>query len=205
MPHRIGVFIDWQNCYRCAQDAFGPGTNGNVNPLALADHLAGARGPGEPPGDLVHLHIHSGIPSQRRNPLTYAARRRQHAAWQRLDPCVQVFPRTLAYRQRSGVLIAQEKGIDVAVAIDLIRRTLVESSCDIAVLVSADTDLLPAVELIVEVRGAHAIEVATWKGPHWGPQPLALKGHPVRQHLLDERLYRAIEDPTDYARSLPRR
>jgi uncharacterized LabA/DUF88 family protein len=194
MATRVGVFIDWQNCYRSAQDAFGPGTNGNVNPLALARHLVQAGADRE----LVHLHIHSGVHSNQHNPRAFGARLRQHEAWRRLDPCVKVFPRTLAYRKRQGVVVPQEKGIDVAVAVDLTRRCLVERSCEIGVLVSADTDLLPALELIVEVNGGRAVEVATWSGAFFAPQSLSLQGHRIWQHLLDDRLYRAIEDQTDY-------
>jgi hypothetical protein len=42
-PVRVGVFIDWQNCYRTARDAFGfrgGGIDGNVKPLMLAKLLA---------------------------------------------------------------------------------------------------------------------------------------------------------------------
>ena len=51
----------------------------------------------------------------------------------------------------------REKGIDVQLAIDLARTSLFEDEHDIAVLVSADTDLLPALELIVKRRGPSAV------------------------------------------------
>jgi hypothetical protein len=198
---RVAVFIDWQNCFRSAQDAFGPGTNGNVNPLALARHLAADRAPGQPPGQLVHVDVHSGVPSQQHDSKSFAARMAQHAAWSGLDACLTVFPRSLAYRFRQGLVIPQEKGIDVAVAVGMVRRSLIDGSCDVTILVSADTDLLPALDLIAVSKGATSIEVAAWAGPFRAPQPLALQGHQIRQHRLDQNLYRAIEDTTDYTLS----
>lgn len=199
-PTRVAVVIDWQNSYKSAQDAFGPGTNGNVYPFALATRLANNRLPGQGPGDLVSVDIHTGIPSQQQNKASYAARRRQITVWERVHPCVNVHARTLAMRK--GNLV--EKGVDVAVTLSLLRRLFFDPDpCDVAVLVCADTDQLPTLELIVEKRGARSIEVATWDGPHYGPQPLALQGHQIRQHRLDYNLYRSIEDRTPYSQRRP--
>jgi hypothetical protein len=197
---RVAVVVDWQNSFRSAQDAFGPGTNGNVYPLALARRLAEDRLPGQGAGELVSLDIHTGIPSQRQDALSYAARRRQISVWQRVHPFVKVHARTLAIRK--GNLV--EKGVDVAVTLSLLRHLFFDADpCDVAVLVCADTDQLPTLELIVEKRGARSIEVATWDGPHRGPQPLALQGHQIRQHRLSYNLYRSIEDTTPYNQRRP--
>ena len=77
-----------------------------------------------------------------------------------------------------------------------------------ALVVSADTDLLPALELLVERAGEGCVEVASWTGPHWAPQPLSLAGRRVRQHELTENWYRRTADETDYniaASARPRR
>ena len=42
----------------------------------------------------------------------------------------------------------KEKGIDVWIAIDMIRKSIVEKECDICILISGDTDFVPAVKLI---------------------------------------------------------
>ena len=196
---RVGVYIDWQNCFRSAQDAFGPGTNGNVDPVRLAMRLAAARRPDQFPGRLVAVHLFSGVPSQRRDPHTYRARRRQHARWLQLSPLVRLHTRALAYRRLGdGTIRGHEKGIDVALAIAMVREAVFETACDVSVLVSADTDLVPALELIVERRGAGAVEVATWVGLGHAPGPLRLEGHRIHQHRLSHRVYRAIEDLTSY-------
>lgn len=195
---RVGVFFDWQNSLRCAREAFGPGSTGMVNPLLMGKLLAGRREDGQAKGKLEFVRIHAGMASQRRDPRTYAANRRQFQHWQNLSPQVHVINRTVSYS--SGQ--AHEKGIDVALAIDLVRCVLFESHCDIAVLCSCDTDLLPALELVAERRPG-AIEVAAWSGPNPSPAALSIKGSRIRQHLLDATFYRKVEDRTDY--NIPRR
>lgn len=164
-PVRVGVFVDWQNCYRTARDAFGfhgSGIDGTVYPLRLAKALAKARPRDDQLSELKSVRIYTGRASQEQDPATYAANRRQFQAWKASDPdCVEVIARTLDYKLGQP----REKGIDVQLAIDLVRLSLFEDAHDVAVLVSADTDLLPALELIVKRRGVGAIEVATWKGP----------------------------------------
>lgn len=192
---RVAVFIDWQNCYRSAREAFGfsgPGIPGNVRPLPLARYLVGRSAPG---ASLTRLRIYTGRASQRRDPRTYAANRRQFQAWSSSAPnTVEVIARTLDY----SLGRPREKGVDVALAIDLVRTTLFEDEHDVALLVSADTDLLPALELVVQRAGPSAIEVAAWAGPHWSPKPLSLAGSRIRQHILDRACYERFADATDY-------
>jgi hypothetical protein len=88
---RVAVFIDWQNCYRTARDAFGfrgPGIDGKVKPLMLARALAMARVPGQGKGELQSLRIDTGRASQHHDTKTYAANRRQFQAWVNADPNV---------------------------------------------------------------------------------------------------------------------
>ena len=42
----------------------------------------------------------------------------------------------------------KEKGIDVWIAIDMIKESIVDNKCDICILISGDTDFVPAVKLI---------------------------------------------------------
>jgi uncharacterized LabA/DUF88 family protein len=44
----------------------------------------------------------------------------------------------------------KEKGIDVWIAIDMVRKSLIEKDCDVAVIISGDADFVPALELIKE-------------------------------------------------------
>jgi hypothetical protein len=56
----------------------------------------------------------------------------------------------------------QEKGIDVALAVDMMHLAL-RHQYDALVLFSSDTDLLPALEAVVNLRLGH-VEVACWSG-----------------------------------------
>lgn len=55
----------------------------------------------------------------------------------------------------------QEKGIDVAIAVDLMHLAFTRQY-DALVLFSSDTDLLPALEVIADHRLVH-LEVACWR------------------------------------------
>jgi hypothetical protein len=69
------------------------------------------------------------------------------------------------------------------------RTSLFEDEHDVAVLFSADTDLVPALELIVGGADPKPIEVATWQGPYWSPKPLAVAGVVIRQIELTREFY----------------
>jgi uncharacterized LabA/DUF88 family protein len=46
----------------------------------------------------------------------------------------------------------KEKGIDIWIAIDMIRKSIIEKKCDACVLISGDSDFIPALELIKKRR-----------------------------------------------------
>jgi uncharacterized LabA/DUF88 family protein len=197
---RVAVFVDWQNCYRSARDAFGfaineaPSKEGTVKPALLCLALAKTRPEGIT-GELVKARIYTGRASQKQDAKTYAANRRQFDAWQRSDERIEVIARTLDYKLGRP----REKGIDVKLAIDLVRTTLFENEHDVAVVVSADTDLLPALELIAERAAPEAVEVATWSGGYWSPNPLQVAGRRIKQHRMSGEFYEKIADDRDYA------
>jgi len=51
-----------------------------------------------------------------------------------------------------GNVSKKEKGIDVKIAVDMIRKCLIESECDVCILVSGDADFIPA---ILTIRDAN--------------------------------------------------
>lgn len=57
----------------------------------------------------------------------------------------------------------KEKGIDVWVAVDMVKKSIVDNSCDVCILVSGDADFVPALELIK----SHGKEVLSAMVP-WG-------------------------------------
>jgi hypothetical protein len=197
---RVAVFIDWQNVYMTARQAFGLERTsvgrGNFSPYRLGLLLAAANGRGAA-GQLVRVEVHRGIPAQRRDPLGYAANRRQVAAWEAECPGL-VVPRLrpLRYRDASAERPV-EKGVDVALAVSAIEAMLT-GSCDIAVVFSHDTDLLPVPEAIARLVGPSHVEIASWASRSFRQrlQPKA----PVAHHRITRRIFEVIETPVNYAR-----
>ena len=97
---------------------------------------------------------------------------------------------------------AQEKGIDVALAVDFVVM-VANRACDVGILFSSDTDLVPALEAVLALRPQDppACQVAAWAAPGMRPRSLAVRGASIRRHLLSEADYRTVADPTDYTRA----
>ena len=92
-----------------------------------------------------------------------------------------------------------EKGVDVSLAIDLISLAYLEGA-DRVVVVSSDTDLVPALELAREIRGNDFAEVAGWVGPHPSAAVLSVEGVP--QHPLNATDFERLQDHTNYTLSV---
>ncbi|CAI7974211.1 NYN domain-containing protein [Frankia sp. Hr75.2] len=130
-------------------------------------------------------------PSPDHQPEAARASDRQADRWAR-DPRVVVARRQPRYPKAWPAEPAQEKGIDVALAVDFVRLAC-EDTYDIGVLFSRDTDLVPALEAFRDL-GIH-VEVASWKGT-------SRLRFPDSQlpwcHYLDADDYEACRDYTDY-------
>jgi hypothetical protein len=118
---RVVVFLDYQNVYHRAREAFcardAPAREGQVDLLALGRLLA-SRVPG---GSLTSVRAYRGRPSRRLDPRSYAAFRRQTwAQAERGAGLVIVIARDLRYPPDWPTWPAQEKGIDVALAVDFV-------------------------------------------------------------------------------------
>lgn len=212
-PQRVTVFLDWQNVYNHAREAFdgqhAEHMKGQVNPLDLALTLA-ERGPKGIERELTSVRIYRGTPDQRHDSKGYAACRRQTSAWTK-DERVTLITRTLRYpngyqhglTSRSQV---REKGIDVCLALDLVTMAT-DGSYDVAVVMSCDHDLAPAVERVVQRRKTRGdgpvVELAAWQSPdHSSPRMRLTKGS-VFCHWLDQQTYWGLEDDRDYSSASP--
>ena len=210
---RVVVFLDWQNVYRQARDAFhrryDPHTKGQVDPVALAETLA-ERGPEGVDRELLGVRVYRGFPDQRYDPKGYAAARRQIAAWGK-DPRVVVTTRQLRYPPDfvlgvSDIGLVKEKGIDVALALDFAGMAA-DGHYDVGIMMSCDQDLKPALERVEQRRNARgdgpAIEVAAWRCPDRRSPRLSLgRGRPFC-HWLDDQTYWGLCDDHDYTRPSP--
>ena len=141
---RVAVFIDYQNCYNAARETFfsplDPPNLGGIDPVKLANVMA-AQGPGA--YQLDYVGVYCGIAERRKDLKTFLARSKQIAVWQAAG--VSVFARPLRYPvgwALGGNIKAEEKGIDVKLSIDAVMMA-VAGKYDIAIVASADSDLVP--------------------------------------------------------------
>ena len=189
------VFIDYQNAHGWARRQFQPVNAhpavGHVDPLQLARLLAGRR---RRPSTLSGVRIYRGRPSPAHQSTAAAANDRQTANWER-SALVTVIRRPLRYPADWPTTAAAEKGIDVALAIDLVALGM-DGHYDAAILFSSDTDLMPAIETITQRRLGH-IELATWSGARRLRFP---NSQLPWCHFVSETEYRSVEDHTDYTK-----
>jgi len=159
VPDRVLVFIDYQNVHGWAKRQFhavnADPAVGHFDPLELSQLLVARR---KRPSIVSGVRVYRGRPNPDHQPRAAAANDRQAAEWERSGR-VTVVRRPLRYPQDWPETPAVEKGIDVAMAIDLVRMAM-RKELDAAVVVSSDTDLVPAIEMVYELRLAH-VEVAT--------------------------------------------
>lgn len=148
---RAVAFVDGQNLYRAAKAAFGY-TWPNYRFPELAAAVSELKG-----WELVQTRFYTGIPKPH-----YGGREQQwHTFWTRKllimrNRGVYVYARSLAYQRSQqladgsaqGGVKGREKGIDVRIALDVIRLAL-QRAYDVAILFTQDQDLS---ELSTDIR-----------------------------------------------------
>lgn len=205
MTERLAVFIDWQNCYHGARDAFAapdsPPELGQVDPVALARNLVDGR---PQPGKLVAVEVFRGRPDPNRQPAAAQAYSRQMAAWSRHFPLLQVHCRPVSYRptswdadRRPTAWDGHEKGVDTSMAIR-VALGAERRNYDVAVVFTADADLQPAVDAVF-ASGLTA-ETATWDTAESGrdvSKPIVSQLWPTVVHRLGRDRFEAVSDRSD--------
>jgi uncharacterized LabA/DUF88 family protein len=187
------VFIDYQNVTSTAYDCFPRISRSrqftHIDPVRLAELIVSRR---PFPCELVGVRVYRGRPSPDRQRGAAAVNDIQASEWER-DPRVTVVRRPLRYPSGYPVERPQEKGVDVILAIDFVRLAI-DHAYDVGILVSHDTDLMPALETVRDLGLAH-VEVSGWSHCKrlWYPGT-RLPWH----HELSEGAYQAVCDDTDY-------
>ena len=198
-PLRIALFIDAQNAYRQARDRFFPNpqssVDGQFDPVKLGQLIASRGGPGGMPYSLSDVRIYSGRPDPNRDKRTHAAHMRQSNRW--MADGATVITQGLQYPPTWPTDPPQEKGIDVALAIDFVRLAIT-STYDVGVMMSIDTDLVPALRFVYDHDpGVIHAAVAAWGIPT-DSQRLRLPDVNVWCHWLGQADYDAVADLTNY-------
>lgn len=198
---RVAVFIDYQSVYMRARELFTPGganfTDGQIHPRRLGVLLTDRGRDHDPTRELKTVRVFRGAPSPKYSPVGQAACQRQVNAWE-AQHRVEAVTRPLHYYPTGELdgrrqYVVREKGIDVQIALS-IALGAERDAYDVAVLFSADTDLLPALEE-ARAAGKH-VEVAAWKPDRGYSSQLRLPG--LWCHYLTRRDYDFVADPTDY-------
>ena len=200
-PLRLGLFIDAQNTYKGAREHFfskdSPSYSGQVHPVRLGKLIESRGGPHGAACALAEVRVYTGRPDPTRDPKTYAAHMRQCTKWQ--ADGAKVISRQLRYPREWPKVKAEEKGVDVALAIDFVTLA-VDATYDIGVIMSTDTDMKPALEFVrTRYAGIRHVAVAAWHGPG-GSSRLSIEGLRTWCHWLSDADYRAVADLTNYAR-----
>ena len=142
------AFIDGQNLFHAAKDAFGY-TYPNFEVSRLCGHLCAAQG-----WTLASVRFYTGIPEATDSPFWNHFWNAKLGAMGHRG--VHVFSRPLRYRNKRVAIpggsfhfttVPEEKGIDVRIAIDVIRMAH-RKEYDVAILFSQDQDLSEAVDEI---------------------------------------------------------
>jgi uncharacterized LabA/DUF88 family protein len=193
MSNKVMVFIDYQNLATCACELY-PRTAGarkfnHIDPFRVAECIISRR---RYPSELVGVRVYRGRPHPRRQPAAASANDIQAAAWER-NPKVTAVRRMLRYPQDFPASRPQEKGIDAALAVDFVWLAYM-GAFDVGIIASHDSDLVPALEAVRDMRLAH-VEVAGWSRRN----RLQFPGSKLPwHHDLYEADFEAVRDDTDY-------
>ncbi len=142
------VFFDEQNLFYAVKEAFGY-TYPNYDVPALAEWVCGHNS-----WILEEVRFYTGIPDVEDDPKWNTFWSRKLSVMGKMG--VRVFSRPLRYRNQTvvlpdgsqrTVLVGQEKGVDVRLALDVVQVTR-EGKCDVIVLFSQDQDLSEVAEEI---------------------------------------------------------
>jgi len=196
---RTVSFVDGQNLYFAAREAFGY-SYPNYDALALSKAVCAEKG-----WELVQTRFYTGVPDQQDNALWnsfWAAK----LLWMARQG-IHTYSRPLRYRNKRitlpdgteyTFLTGEEKGIDVRIAIDVIRMAH-RKQYDVALIFSQDQDLSEV---------AREIRVISCEQDRWIKVACAFPQSPTSVNRrgidgtdwipIDRSLYQKCLDPRDY-------
>ena len=199
LTKRVIGFVDGQNLFYAAKQAFGY-SYPNYDPKRLTEVVAAGHG-----WTVAGARFYTGVPDQADNPVWNHFWTAKCASMGRQG--VDCFTRSLRYRNQTielpgggstTILVGQEKGIDVRIALDIVRLAR-SGAYDVALVFSQDQDLS---EVADEIRA-----VAQDQG-RWIKIACAFPSSPTSTNRrgidrtdwikLDRATYDSAIDPRDY-------
>ena len=194
MGMRVIVFIDGQNLYRQAKNAWrtDDGAYSDYSwPSYDVEKLANALVAQTPGRRLVEIRFYTGVPQRSVNS-------HWHDFW---SSKIRFLKSRGIYVYRGRVSSGgQEKGVDVSLALDLVTAAY-DQKFDVAIIVSQDSDFAPAVEAakkIAENQGRFLMFESAFPV---GPGSSWRRGISGTKWVhIDKATYDACLDPRDYRR-----
>ena len=198
---RTLVLIDGQNLYHLAKVAWAPGRREPSSPYGWPSYdvekLANALVSKTPGRHLEEVRFYTGVPDPR------AGERQSfwHGFWSNK---LRYFKGQGIYVYRGRVNVGgQEKGVDVSLALDLVRATY-EQRYDVAIIVSQDADFGPAIRLAKEIAQSQRRMLVYESSYPVGLGSVSRRGVPGTIWVpIDRATYDACYDPKDYRARRP--
>jgi len=229
MALRAAVILDYQNVHLTARDVFNPRGGDHeslIHPVLFARRTIDERNtrqrPGYPHAELATVIVYRGLPhvdhdwEQHRRCMDQATQWRNDGADVELRDLkyhYELAADRTAIRGVHGKKIPkgrpQEKGIDVLCALRCVREAA-RPDIDTVILASRDTDLVPVLDEIFDLRRREPtryaqIETVSWlntrareEGAMSGGSLRATEGRRIWNTNLDRRSYEACLDRRDY-------
>lgn len=196
---RTVAFVDGQNLFHASREAFGY-TYPNYDPVALAANVCAVFG-----WTLVQVRFYTGIPDPGVNPVWHGFWARKLASLGTRS--VWTFARPLRYRNEritlpdgteTTVPVGREKGIDVRLALDVVRLARA-GELDVALLFSQDQDLSEVADEVRAISVAQGRWIKTACAFPASPTALNRRGINGTDWVrLDKALYDECLDRNDY-------
>lgn len=196
---RAVAFFDGQNLYRHAMEAFGH-HHPNYDPIKLFNAVCAVRD--------WHNHgvrFYTGTPAVDKSPMWHGYWSKRLLAMRRAG--ILVTSRPIRYReteitQSDGTILKvdtpQEKGIDVRLALDVVRLTR-SNQLDVAVIFSQDQDLVEAADEVREIARLQNRWIKVVSAFPVGPCATTKRGIDRTDWFeMDQTFYDACLDPYDY-------
>jgi uncharacterized LabA/DUF88 family protein len=187
---RVVVFIDGQNLFHLAKEAWDEGYHWpKYDPIRIAEELTALK----PGRALIQVRFYSGVPTKDQD-------KKWHAFWTAKLRAVQSRG---AWIYRGRILNGREKGVDVRIALDLVRLARTKEY-DTAIVVSQDSDLNEAlkevVEIVKEQRRFVTLESAF---PYEAEKNMSKRGlTPSTWRKIDRAMYDRCADVRDYRKRI---
>ncbi len=190
---RAIVLIDGQNLYHLARRAWASGLQSPYAwPSYDVERLASVLVSRVPGQTLTETRFYTGVPEPGAGPSQLF----WHEFWSN----------KIRHLRSQGVYVyrgrvnagGQEKGVDVSLALDLVRATY-ERQYEVAVIVSQDWDFGPAVRLAKEIAKAQGRRLVFESCFPLGPGSHSRRGVPGTTWVpIDQATYDSCRDPRDY-------